>query len=124
MIVTRRLNDVYTITRFTLKDCKNARLRGNDKLHFQCLLALCLDRDTAVFLVDISISFGVIYRYGRKTEPICRNFQICWVFYYPPGPYRQKFKILAGSTESNDDGFGAFFEYLVEIGWPDSENFC
>ena len=58
MVVTRRLNDV--ITRFTLhgsrepfaySDCKNARLRGNDKLHFQCLLAFCLYRDTTVFLV-------------------------------------------------------------------------
>ena len=58
MIVTRRLNNV--MARFTLQgsgkpfacsDCKNARLQGNDKLHFQCLLALCLYRDTAVFLV-------------------------------------------------------------------------
>ena len=59
MIVTRRLNDV--MARFTLHwspwSVKNrspvliARLQGNDKWHFQCLLALCLYRDTAVFLV-------------------------------------------------------------------------
>ena len=69
MVVTRRLNDV--ITRFTLhgsrepfacSDCENARLRGNDKLHFQCLLALCLYRDTAVFLVySIYIPLTIIH---------------------------------------------------------------
>ena len=66
-------------TRFTLHcsgepfaccDCKNARLRGNDKLHFQCLLALCLYRDTAVFLVptEIQQSAGRGHSYMRTEE--------------------------------------------------------
>ena len=50
---------------FACSDCKNARLRGNDKLHFQCLLALCLYRDTAVFLVSFIISSTSSYTHKR-----------------------------------------------------------
>ena len=67
MIVTRRLNDVmarFTCTAwsgekpFACSVCKIAWLQGNDKWHFHCLLAWCLYRDTAVFLV-----FYVAFQY-------------------------------------------------------------
>ena len=79
VIVTRQLNDVINKIHslhgsrkpFSISDCKNARLQlGNDKLHFQCLLALCLYRDTAVFLVEFMISFA-LHRYSDDKD--CGN---------------------------------------------------
>ena len=45
-----------------VSDCKNARLRGNDKLHIQCILALCLYRDTTIFLVYFNFNELYLYR--------------------------------------------------------------
>ena len=46
----------------------------------------------AIPIFDILVWFR---SYGRKTEPICGNLPIFWVFFDQPDPHRQKFKILA-----------------------------
>ena len=38
------------------------------------------------------------WSYGRKTEPLCRNFPIFGMFFDPPDPLRQKLKNLAWQT--------------------------
>ena len=60
--------------------------------------------------------------YSRTTEPLCHNFPIFCVFFDPPDPHRQKFKILAWQFLTTK--VSEVSENLVETGWPDSENFC
>ena len=58
----------------------------------------------AIPIFDILIGFG---DYGRKTEPLCRNFPIFGVFFRPSWPSQTKIQ-KSGSTNSNDYCFGGF----------------
>ena len=49
------------------------------------------------------------------------EYAFFWCFFYPPGPHRQKLKIVR-KLSSNDLGFGGFGENLVEIGPTDPES--
>ena len=65
--------------------------------------------------VNILIGFGVI---AERLNPHVKIFRFFGVFFDPPGPHRQKFKILR-ILSSIDLGFEGFGENLVEIGPAD-----
>ena len=70
----------------------------------------------AIPIFDILIGFGVM---AERLNPMS-EFSVFWVFFDPPGPHRQKLKILR-TLSSNHLDFEGFSENLVEIGLTDLE---
>ena len=67
----------------------------------------------AIPIFDILIGFGVM---AERLNPYIGIFRFFLVFFDPPDPHRQKFKIRV-STKSNDKDFGCFVRiWLKSVG--------
>ena len=90
-----------------------------DQVHLYIVIFGIYRRCQAISIFDILIGFGVM---AERLNPHVGIFLFFffWVFFDPPGPHRQKLKILR-TLSSNDLGFGGFCENLVEIGPIDPE---